>query len=177
LGVKLRFGVGKMSFIVAFIWSFVLWLVLTAGTNGMLWSLEELIAGIIFAIIVGFSTRNIIGEKTQRFLNPIKWLGFIIYAVGPLFWGMAKANLDVAYRVVTGKIKPGIVRVPVDLENEAQYTILSNSITLTPGTLTVDACPEEKALYVHWIYIKEEEPKTSEPVAGSFEKWARRLGR
>ncbi|RLF85748.1 cation:proton antiporter, partial [Thermococci archaeon] len=95
----------------------------------------------------------------------------------PLFWGMAKANLDVAYRVVTGKIKPGIVRVPVDLENEAQYTILSNSITLTPGTLTVDACPEEKALYVHWIYIKEEEPKTSEPVAGSFEKWARRLGR
>ncbi|MCO6041517.1 monovalent cation/H+ antiporter subunit E [Thermococcus alcaliphilus] len=166
-----------MSFIVAFIWSLVLWLVLTAGTKGMLWSTEEVIAGIIFAMIIGFSTRNIIGEKTQRFLNPVKWLGFIVYALGPLFWGMVKANLDVAYRVITGKIKPGIVRVPVDLENEAQYTILSNSITLTPGTLTVDACPEEKALYVHWIYVKEEEPESSEPVAGSFEKWARRLGR
>ncbi|WP_175059132.1 monovalent cation/H+ antiporter subunit E [Thermococcus sp. 2319x1] len=166
-----------MSFIVAFIWSFMLWLVLTAGTKGMLWSTEEVIAGIIFATIIGFSTRNIVGEKTQRFLNPVKWVGFIVYALGPLFWGMVKANLDVAYRVITGKIKPGIVRVPVDLENEAQYTILSNSITLTPGTLTVDACPEEKALYVHWIYVKEEEPKSSEPVAGSFEKWARRLGR
>lgn len=166
-----------MSFIVAFIWSFVLWLVLTVGTKGMLWSAEEVIAGIIFAMIIGFSTKNIIGEKAQRFLNPAKWLGFLVYAIGPLFWGMVKANFDVAYRVITGKIKPGIVRVPVDLENEAQYTILSNSITLTPGTLTVDACPEEKALYVHWIYVRDEEPKSSEPVAGSFEKWARRLGK
>jgi len=166
-----------MSFIIAFIWSFVLWLVLTAGTRGMLWRAEELIAGIIFASIVAFSTRNIIGEKTTRFLNPVRWLGFVVYAIGPLFWGMVKANLDVAYRVITGKIKPGIVKVPVDLENDAQYTILSNSITLTPGTLTIDACPEEKALYVHWIHVTEEEPKTSEIVAGSFEKWARRLGK
>lgn len=166
-----------MSFIVAFMWSFVLWLVLTAGSKGMLWSTEEIIAGIIFAFVIGFSTRNIVGEKAKRFLNPIRVVGFLVYAIGPLFWGMVKANLDVAYRVVTGKIKPGIVKVPVDLENEAQYTILSNSITLTPGTLTIDACPEENTLYVHWIHVTEEEPESSEPVAGSFEKWARRLGK
>ena len=165
-----------MSFIAVFIWSFVLWLVLTAGSKGLLWSGQELVAGMIFSAIIAFATRDVIGEKASRFLNPVKWAGFIAYTP-VLFWGMVKANLDVAYRVITGRIKPGIVRVPVDLENDAQYTILSNSITLTPGTLTVDACPEEKALYVHWINVTDKEPKSSEVIAGSFEKWARRLGR
>jgi len=167
-----------LPFIAAFILSYLLWLVLTAGTNGLLWSTGELIAGLIFAGIVAYTTRGIIGEKSTRFLNPTKWLGWIAY-VPVLFWGMVKANLHVAWLVITGKIRPGIIRVPVDLENDAQYTIMSNSITLTPGTLTIDACPDEKALYVHWIKIPEgmERPKSSEPVAGPFEKWARRLGR
>ncbi|AJC71478.1 cation:proton antiporter [Thermococcus guaymasensis DSM 11113] len=165
-----------MPFIVAFVFAYVLWLVLTAGTNGLLWSTQELIAGLIFAGIIGYATKDVVGEKSIRFLNPIKWLEGIAYAP-VLFWGMTKANLDVAYRVITGRINPGIVRVPVDLENDAQYTIMSNSITLTPGTLTIDACPDEKALYVHWINVKDPHPKSSEPVAGPFEKWARRLGK
>lgn len=168
-----------MAFIAAFIWCYILWLGLTAGSSGLLWSSEELIAGLLFSAVVAYTTKGIIGEKASRFLNPIKWLEFIVYSIGPLFLGMVKANFHVAWLVITGKIRPGIVRVPVDLENDAQYTILSNSITLTPGTLTIDACPEEKAIYVHWIDIPEglERPENSEPVSGSFEKWARRLGR
>ncbi|WP_456367258.1 monovalent cation/H+ antiporter subunit E [Thermococcus sp.] len=167
-----------MPFIVAFVFAYLIWLVLTAGTSGLLWSTQELIAGLIFALIVGYATRDIVGDKSVRFLNPLKWIEWIAYSP-VLFWGMVKANLHVAYLVITGKIRPGIVRVPVDLENDAQYTILANSITLTPGTLTVEACPDEKALYVHWIDIPPglERPENSEPVSGPFEKWARRLGR
>jgi len=168
-----------LPFIAAFVFAYILWLVLTAGTSGLLWSTQELIAGLIFAGIIAYTTKDVIGEKSTRFLNPIRWLEFAAYSVGPLFWGMVRANFHVAWLVITGKIRPGIVRVPVELENDAQYTILSNSITLTPGTLTIDACPEEKAIYVHWIDIPEglERPENSEPVSGSFEKWARRLGR
>ncbi len=167
-----------MPFMVAFVWAYILWLVLTAGTKGLGWNPQELVAGLIFAVIVGYTTRDIVGEKATRYLNPLRWLEFIPYAF-VVFWGMIKANLDVAYRVITGKIRPGIVRVPVELDNDAQYTILSNSITLTPGTLTVDACPDEKALYVHWINVPEglEHPENSKPVSGPFEEWARRLGK
>ncbi|AHL23495.1 MULTISPECIES: monovalent cation/H+ antiporter subunit E [Thermococcus] len=167
-----------MPFIVAFVFAYITWLVLTAGTNGLLWSTQELIAGLIFAGIVAYATKDIVGEESTRFLNPIRWLEWIAY-VPVLFWGMVKANFHVAYLVITGKIRPGIVKVPVELEKDAQYTILANSITLTPGTLTIDACPKEKALYVHWIDIPEglERPESSEPVAGPFEKWARRLGK
>ncbi|AIU69199.1 monovalent cation/H+ antiporter subunit E [Thermococcus eurythermalis] len=167
-----------MPFIAAFVFAYILWLILTAGSKGLLWSTQELIAGLIFAGIIGYTTKDIIGEKSTRFLNPIRWLEWIAY-IPVLFWGMVKANFHVAWLVITGKIRPGIVRVPVDLEEDAQYTILGNSITLTPGTLTIDACPKEKALYVHWIDIPEgmERPESSEPVAGPFEKWARRLGK
>jgi len=162
----------------SFLLAYITWLVLTAGTSGLLWSAQEMIAGLIFAGIVGYATKDIVGHESNRFLNPVRWLEWTAY-VPVLFWGMVKANLHVAYLVITGRIRPGIVRVPVELEKDAQYTILANSITLTPGTLTIDACPDEKALYVHWIDIPEglERPESSEPVAGPFERWARRLGR
>ncbi len=78
-----------MRFIAAFVWSLILWLVLTAGSRGgLLWSTEELVAGVIFSAVVAFATRDVIGERASRFLNPpVKWVGFAVYAIGPLFWG------------------------------------------------------------------------------------------
>lgn len=68
---------------------------------------------------------------------------------------MAKANFDVAYRVITGKINPGIVKMSPGLKTDTALTFLANSITLTPGTLSVDT-DDEKNLYVHWINVDEE---------------------
>ena len=70
-------------------------------------------------------------------LNPLRLLLFLVYLIGPFFWAMAKANLDVAYRVITGKIRPGIVRLSTGLSTDFGVTLLANSITLTPGTVTV----------------------------------------
>ncbi|HHH78266.1 MAG TPA: cation:proton antiporter, partial [Thermoplasmatales archaeon] len=91
---------------------------------------------------------------------------------------MAKANFDVAYRVITGKINPGIVKMSPGLKSDTALTFLANSITLTPGTLSVDT-DDEKNLYVHWINIDEEAlkemPRPCKPVCSTFPKWARRV--
>lgn len=62
-----------------------------------------------------------------------------------------KSNLDVAFRVLspTLPINPGIVRVRTRLRTRIGRLILANSITLTPGTISVDIDGED--LYVHWI--------------------------
>ena len=69
------------------------------------------------------------------------------------------------------KIKP-------DLKTDYGITFLANSITLTPGTLSVDVS-EDNELYVHWINVPEgEEDKdyaTIHKVCGSFAKWAGRV--
>jgi multicomponent Na+:H+ antiporter subunit E len=55
--------------------------------------------------------------------------------------------------------------------------MLANSITLTPGTLTVDVnddVEEGNLFYIHWIFVTDENP-AEEEVYGSFGKWARRV--
>jgi len=63
------------------------------------------------------------------------------------------ANLDVAYRVVhpTLQLEPQVVLVPLRVETALGITTIANSITITPGTITLDHDPDQNALYVHMI--------------------------
>jgi len=166
-----------MIFIGATILCFILWLLFTF--NGNIWQPDEITAGIIFSIIAGAITQKV-AIKEYRSLSPKKWLYLIAY-LPRFFYEMAKANFDVAYRVITGKIKPGIVKLSPGLKNNLSITILANSITLTPGTLSVDA-DESGNLYVHWINVKPEffEEKDIKYkcryVCSTFPDWARRIG-
>jgi len=171
-------NISKLSyFTVAACLFFAFYLILTipSGEWG-LWSLEELITGSFLAIVAALvATPFLFQEKKDlRMLNPLRWLFFFIYAIGPFFWSMLKANLDVAYRVITGRINPGIVEVETDLDNDLGLTLLANSITLTPGTLSVEVDEEKRSLYVHWINVIDEEPEAEE-VCASFPRWSRRI--
>jgi len=57
-----------------------------------------------------------------------------------LIWEIIKANLQVAYLVLHPKmpIEPNLLRFRTRLGSAAGHIILANSITLTPGTITVD---------------------------------------
>jgi len=63
------------------------------------------------------------------------------------------ANLDVAYRVLAPSIpiEPQVVLVPLRVQTDLGVTTIANSITITPGTITLDHDPELNALYVHMI--------------------------
>jgi multicomponent Na+:H+ antiporter subunit E len=63
------------------------------------------------------------------------------------------ANLDVAYRVLAPgmRLEPQVVFVPLRVETALGVTTIANSITITPGTVTLDHDPEENGLYVHTI--------------------------
>ncbi|WP_175059142.1 monovalent cation/H+ antiporter subunit E [Thermococcus sp. 2319x1] len=165
-----------MSFTTSFLWSLIVYLILTAGSGSvLLWSPEELVAGIVIAALIGYSTRNIMDERLDYFFNPKRWVLFLIYAIGPFFYAMAKANLDVAYRVITGKIRPGIVKISPGLTRDESKTLLANSITLTPGTFTLEI-DDEGNLYVHWINVPPgKEKPTPEELCGYLPKWARRI--
>ncbi len=158
------------------IWYFIVYLLLTAGSGSVgLWSWTELILGIVVSLVTAFFTKDLIKRRFPLYLfNPYRFLLFLIYAFGPFFLAMAKANIDVAYRVITGKIKPGIVKISPDFKTDASITMLANSITLTPGTLTVDVDPDTYDLYIHWINVTNLNPDCSD-ICGDFPKWVRRI--
>ena len=73
------------------------------------------------------------------------------------------ANLDVAYRVLAPSmpIRPDVIAIPLRVETDAAVTTIANSITLTPGTLTMDHDAETNTLYVHAIAAKDRESVVS----------------
>ena len=68
-------------------------------------------------------------------------------------WELLTANLDVAYRVLAPSmpIEPDVIEVPLRVETDLAITTIANSITLTPGTLTIDYDADRNSLFVHAI--------------------------
>jgi multicomponent Na+:H+ antiporter subunit E len=163
--------------VVIFLLSVVTYLLLAWSGGGI--DPAEIAIAVVLGGILAIGARSWNPERswTLAGLNPVRWVSFLVYLFGPFLWGMVKANLDVAMRVITGEIRPGIVRIDSGLKKSLASTMLANSITLTPGTLTVDVDdgPEEgNIFYIHWIYVRDENP-AEEDVYGSFGKWARRV--
>jgi multicomponent Na+:H+ antiporter subunit E len=170
------------AFIVTTIVCFIVYLLLTTGSGTDilgLWSYIEIVFGILLSLIVGFAARKVFAKNSYRMLNPVRWILFFAYIIGPFFVALTKANLDVAYRVISGKINPGIVKISPGLHTDLGISLLANSITLTPGTLSVDIDEETNDLYVHWINVDkkalENKPVDCKYICGSFPKWVRRI--
>jgi multicomponent Na+:H+ antiporter subunit E len=70
-------------------------------------------------------------------------------------WELIVANAQVAYEVVTPRhmLHPGIVRVPVSARSDLELTLLSNLISLTPGTLTLEIDSRGGALFIHGMFV------------------------
>ena len=85
---------------------------------------------------------------------------------------LVKANINVM-RIVFGRkieIKPGIVEIKTSLKSRIGRLTLANSITLTPGTLTVDIRGD--SLFIHWIVVTDEDPEAAtRAIAENFEKY------
>jgi multicomponent Na+:H+ antiporter subunit E len=113
------------------------------------------IAGAVFALIAAILFVEVFTKSPLKVFSPMRYFWFICY-VPVFFFYMLVANLDVVYRVIHPlmPIKPGIVKVRTTLKSESARTALANSITLTPGTLTVDIT-DDGFLYVHWINVRE----------------------
>ena len=170
-----------LAFVVTTIVCFITYLFLTTGSGDVagLWSVEEMLLGLILSLIAGFICQATFIKKDMRMANPVRWILFLVYLIGPFFISLAKANIDVAARVITGKIKPGIVKISPGLKTDLGVTLLANSITLTPGTLSVDIDEGSKDLYIHWINVDEtalkKTPVDCQYVCGGFSDWVRRI--
>ncbi len=168
---------GLATFVIAFLLSLVLYLLLTAGSGTfLLWSFEELclsiIVGFIVASITIFITSKLGIEIGAKALNPKRWLLFLAYIFGPFAFSLIKANFEVAFRVLSGNIKPAIVEINPKIKSDLGIAMLANSITLTPGTLTLEE--KNRKLYIHWLYAKKERPRIKD-VCSSFADWIRRI--
>lgn len=111
-------------------------------------------AGIICSVIVALISHDLL--VTQKWDKVLRKSGkFIIYVVWEL-WQILLANFDVAYRVLHPKmpIDPLVIEFDTSLRSDLAIVTLANSITLTPGTITINIDQEKGRFQVHAIAQK-----------------------
>ncbi len=162
--------------VATFIVCYAFWVLLT-------WSftVQELVAGAAVSLAVAlFAARFFIHEKAGWLAAPAKFFSCLGYWLFVFPGELISANVNMAKICFGGcrNINPGIVRIPTGLKSDYGVAALSNSITLTPGTITGEVAEEDgqNYLYVHWIDVKETDPeKAGEAIKGKMEKGLRRV--
>ena len=156
----------------SFFWLFflliILWLLLTAT-----FSYQEFWTGIIVAGLIALLANEFYLRLGFPAISPKRFIYFVWYLV-VLFFEIVKANFDVASRVIRPSlpINPGVIVIQTKLKSDIAKTILANSITLTPGTFTLDI--QEDKMLIHWIDVKATDiEKTTEIIGKKFEKYLR----
>ena len=135
----------KRRFALSAMLLFVLWLLLTNTLQP-----QEIITGIGVTLLlawISLDRMTLLDDIKLSVALPVYLLQYLLL----FFHALVRANLDVARRVLSPHlpIRPEIVTVNTRLTSNLGILLLANSITLTPGTLTIDV--EAQTLHIHWI--------------------------
>jgi len=155
-GVERKGGKGFGIF-VTFCVLFLFWLLLSGIFDAF-----HVGAGVICSVIVALISHDLlVRERGEKVL--LKSFRFVIY-LGWELWQIALANFDVAYRVLHPRmpIDPLIIEFDTPLRSDFALVTLANSITLTPGTITISVEPERGRFLVHAISKKPADALTVE---------------
>ncbi|MEA3444935.1 MAG: Na+/H+ antiporter subunit E [Bacteroidota bacterium] len=154
------------NFSIIFLILFMVWILLNNSFTPTLMATGLIVS---FVVTVVFCSKcKMFGDQK---LNPKAIAYAFIYLV-VFLKELVKSNLDVARRVLSPSlpINPGIVEVKTTLKSKMGRLILANSITLTPGTFTVDI--HEETLYIHWIDVQSDDiNKATNEIVRKFEKY------
>jgi multicomponent Na+:H+ antiporter subunit E len=165
-----------MRRLIYFVLAFIVWVLLTWPFGEGEGAIEIVVAGLIASIFVALIFHEILPKEHHIFISPVRIFWFLVY-VPVFFYYIIMANFDVVYRALHPKmpIKPGIVKIKTNLKTDSGITALANSITLTPGTLTVDLT-KDGYLYVHWINVKSDDvEQATKFIAQRFEWFIKKI--
>jgi len=154
------------NYIIMFITLMGTWLLL----NNSL-ATEILISGLIISLLLPLLFCGKCEVFTNLNLSP-KALLYSILFLFTFIIELIKANLDVARRVVTPSlpINPGVVEVKTKLKSSIARVVLADSITLTPGTFTLEI--QDDSLFIHWIDVQATEiEENTKLIVAKFEKY------
>lgn len=135
--------------IVTFLVLFGFWITMSGKFDSFHLSL-----GLICCFLVGFISHDLLFEDVRaknRIASILRFFGYLPW----LIYQIVLANLHVAYLVLSPKmpIDPKIITFKSNLMSDLSKVTLANSITLTPGTITMDIIDDEE-FYVHAVSKK-----------------------
>ncbi len=145
---------------------FLLWVLMNNTLNITVW-----VTGFIISLVLTLFVSRDLKVFSELRLTPKAFLFTVAYLL-VFLKELILSNLDVAFRVISPRlpINPGIVEAKTKLKSPMARMILANSITLTPGTFTVEI--KGDTLFIHCIDIKSKNiADVTNRVIRKFEKY------
>ena len=113
-------------------------------------TLSSLATGFAVGYFALWIARPLFGETTyfERVWRVLRLAAFFVYE-------LAVSSLRVVWDVITPRhlSSPGIIAVPLDVESDEEILLVSNLVSLTPGSLSLDVSDDRKTLYVHAMFV------------------------
>ncbi len=120
-------------------WVFVIifwffWIIITGSLH-----YQSLLLGAAMAFLVAWMNDELLFRKDERSRLDLKTVGLYLRYVFHLVKAILQANIQVAVLVLNPRIpiSPGMIHFTKPLKKDLNRVILANSISLTPGTLTI----------------------------------------
>ncbi|SFS08266.1 multicomponent Na+:H+ antiporter subunit E [Halomicrobium zhouii] len=134
----------------------VLFGVLWVFVRGAPLSPDPMLGQFLFGLVVGmpiaFVFRRLYSEGIDL-RRTLRSIPYVFLYVSLFTREVVVGNIDVTYRVLAPSqpIEPEVILIPLRVRTDLGVTTIANSITITPGTITLDYDESENALYVHVI--------------------------
>lgn len=114
----------------------------------------QLLLGLALAWLIPLITRRF-WDPLPRVKHPLKLLRF----TGHVLWDIVKANLDVSLLILSPRRTPhpGFVEYPLEVQEPLTITLLANTITLTPGTVSTNIRLDRSSLLIHVLDLDDEQ--------------------
>ena len=139
------------------------WAALQGSLSWMNLVAGALFGGLVLWFVYAVVDREELGVYKSFFERPLAWQArrswYVIVLVLVFIWELIVSSLQVAYEVMRPRmrLRPGVVALPLDVRSDLEITLLANLITLTPGTLSIDVSSDKKTLYIHSMFIGDDE--------------------
>jgi multicomponent Na+:H+ antiporter subunit E len=141
----------------------VAWAALTGNIT-----LGGLTVGFVLGSAALYVTRPLFPGSQSYFRKSGKWIKLIVL----FLYELVVSSVQVVWDVLTPqhKSRPGIISVPLDVKGEMEILLVTNLISLTPGTLSLDVTEDQKTLYIHAMFADDPEAIRKQ-IKDGMEKW------
>lgn len=131
-------------------------------------TLTSLGVGFVIGSVFIYLTRSLYPGSERYFSRSIKWTKLILL----FLYELIVSSVQVAREVLTtqNKSRPGIISLPLTVRREMDIFLLTNMISLTPGTLSLDVTEDCTTLYIHAMFADDAE-SIRQQIKDGMERW------
>jgi multicomponent Na+:H+ antiporter subunit E len=129
-------------------------------------------AGLMVGFALGFAclylTRPLFPESGLYFKRVWRWSKLCVL----FLYELVVSSLQVVWEVLTPRhrSRPGVIAMPLDVKREMEVLLVTNLISLTPGTLSLDVTEDCNTLFIHAMFADDPDEIRRQLKSG-MERW------